>query len=267
MSSLPGLTLEAYLMWNYDLIVDGNTSANSSLHMAETLGTSTKRIRIPQAKFDFLVALLEPHRGVIEEMLVDFNEAQQSWRMYAPSVSVLVDESVWTIATNYVQSLRELYDTPQASTLKPQAKFSADFVPAAEDLAAVSNGQDVEIDYTNYRGERTIRHILPLAWRFGHTEYHTEDQWLLRALDLDKQALRDYAVADIHRWGKKLRRLGEGVPNNFVQDVAVTINAVDLMEAAARISASIDHHTVGTTNWAACMLAHLLEVSAKKKAP
>jgi hypothetical protein len=38
---------------------------------------------------------------------------------------------------------------------------------------------------------------------YGHTEYHKEDQWLLKALDLDKNAERDFAVKDILRFIKE----------------------------------------------------------------
>lgn len=38
MSSLPGFTLEAFLCWQYDLIVEGEEEANLSLGLAEFLG-------------------------------------------------------------------------------------------------------------------------------------------------------------------------------------------------------------------------------------
>lgn len=60
------------------------------------------------------------------------------------------------------------------------------------------------IDYTNYRGERAWREIEPTDARpalwFGHTEWHPQDQWLLAAYDIEKRAVRDFAVASIHAW-------------------------------------------------------------------
>lgn len=58
----------------------------------------------------------------------------------------------------------------------------------------------VNIDYTNWRGERSIRTIIPYSIRFGISGWHTEPQWLLRAFDVDKGDDREFAMADIHRW-------------------------------------------------------------------
>ena len=58
----------------------------------------------------------------------------------------------------------------------------------------------VSIDYTNYKGERKIRIILPQMIWFGHTEHHPEHQWILEAWDLEKNALRSFAMRDIHKW-------------------------------------------------------------------
>lgn len=63
----------------------------------------------------------------------------------------------------------------------------------------------IYIDYTNWRGERSIRRIIPtkagLEW--ASNEYHPEKQWLLVALDVDKDAIRTFAMKDIHRWSAK----------------------------------------------------------------
>lgn len=59
----------------------------------------------------------------------------------------------------------------------------------------------VTIDYTNYRGERRPRNIVPLSIRFGCTSDHPEQQWLLDAQDVDKDARRTFAMRDIHAWG------------------------------------------------------------------
>lgn len=67
---------------------------------------------------------------------------------------------------------------------------------------AVMMASQVYIDYTNYRGERGVRLIQPqpdgLYW--GSNEYHREEQWLLRAIDVEKKTLRTFAMRDIHGW-------------------------------------------------------------------
>ena len=60
--------------------------------------------------------------------------------------------------------------------------------------------KEVKIVYTNYKGETSIRTIIPIEVFFGSNEWHTEEQWLLRAMDAEKQAERTFAMKDIHYW-------------------------------------------------------------------
>lgn len=58
----------------------------------------------------------------------------------------------------------------------------------------------VTIVYHNHRGETARRSIIPLGLRFAATGWHPQAQWLLEAYDVDKQAARSFAVADISVW-------------------------------------------------------------------
>lgn len=58
----------------------------------------------------------------------------------------------------------------------------------------------VKINYTNYRGETADRIILPRRMYFGWTEWHPTPQWLLTALDLERDVIRDFAMSQIHSW-------------------------------------------------------------------
>lgn len=58
----------------------------------------------------------------------------------------------------------------------------------------------VKIVYTNYKGVTATRHIVPVEILFGHNEWHTQDQWLMRALDIEKNAERTFALKDISSW-------------------------------------------------------------------
>lgn len=60
--------------------------------------------------------------------------------------------------------------------------------------------QEVLIDYTNWRGERSARRIVPMSLSWENNEWHHETQWLLYALDVDKQEGRTFALANIHSW-------------------------------------------------------------------
>lgn len=56
------------------------------------------------------------------------------------------------------------------------------------------------IKYTNYRGETSIRRIIPVRVRFAASEWHPEEQWLLDAFDIDRGDTRSFAMKDIHEW-------------------------------------------------------------------
>jgi hypothetical protein len=64
----------------------------------------------------------------------------------------------------------------------------------------------VNIDYTNWKGERRIRRILPMRMCYASTEWHPERQWILEAADLDDAIGKDeviikgFAMKDIHSW-------------------------------------------------------------------
>ncbi len=68
------------------------------------------------------------------------------------------------------------------------------------DNYSMNTSKSVEIIYTNWRGETAKRIIRPLKIWFGSTEWHKEDQWLLKALDVEKNTERDFALKDIHEW-------------------------------------------------------------------
>lgn len=55
---------------------------------------------------------------------------------------------------------------------------------------------ELTIAYTNHRGERAVRRIIPWDVWFGTTDWHPEPQWFLRAFDLDKNDKRDFALKD-----------------------------------------------------------------------
>jgi hypothetical protein len=66
----------------------------------------------------------------------------------------------------------------------------------------MSDAREVVIDYTNWRGERAMRRIVPKEIVFcpQGTEFHIAPGWFLRARDVDKGGMRDFAMADIHSW-------------------------------------------------------------------
>ena len=60
--------------------------------------------------------------------------------------------------------------------------------------------KQVKILYTNWKGTTSYRNIVPLSIEFKSTEWHREEQWILNAYDVDKEAERGFAIKDIKEW-------------------------------------------------------------------
>jgi hypothetical protein len=101
----------------------------------------------------------------------------------------------------------------------------------------------VSIVYTNWRGETATRRIRPIGVHYGATEWHSEPQWLLRAFDFDRGAVRDFALGGIgHASGDLLRHLLTTLPADVVEAelrrcghapksaVLAMIDAVEMLE-------------------------------------
>jgi hypothetical protein len=68
--------------------------------------------------------------------------------------------------------------------------------PTNESPAPQADEVVARITYTNWRGETSVRRIIPKSVRYGSTEWHPEPQWLLLAWDDDKKADREFALKD-----------------------------------------------------------------------
>lgn len=62
---------------------------------------------------------------------------------------------------------------------------------------ALTKGRSLRFNYTNYAGENRDRTVLPIRLRFGSNEWHTTPQWLLHAIDLEKNVERTFALSGI----------------------------------------------------------------------
>lgn len=54
----------------------------------------------------------------------------------------------------------------------------------------------IRMKYKNYRNEVSMRTIEPIDMFFGRTDYHPQNQWLLRAYDFEKKQERIFALKD-----------------------------------------------------------------------
>lgn len=95
MSSIPGYTLEEFLAWNYNVIIEEQAESNVSIAMAEALGAVPHRPFISQEKFAPVVALFEEHREAVEHRLDEFDEDEQSWRGYAGNAFDFIPDELY----------------------------------------------------------------------------------------------------------------------------------------------------------------------------
>lgn len=57
----------------------------------------------------------------------------------------------------------------------------------------------LQFTYTNYKGNTSVRNVVSPTIVWGTSEWHNEGKptWLLEAFDLDKQAIRGFAMDSI----------------------------------------------------------------------
>lgn len=68
-----------------------------------------------------------------------------------------------------------------------------------EDQVVINLGMETTFTYTNYKGEKRIRKIVPLRLYFGVAlPYYDTPQWLLEGYDLVKQGRRVFALNNIN---------------------------------------------------------------------
>jgi predicted DNA-binding transcriptional regulator YafY len=67
-------------------------------------------------------------------------------------------------------------------------------------MTSFYTGKVVEIDYTNWKGERRYRRVVPRDMWFGISRWHHERQWFLRAWCLESNEQREFCMATIHDW-------------------------------------------------------------------
>jgi hypothetical protein len=84
---------------------------------------------------------------------------------------------------------------------KAESHLLLEFSVPPELLGDQIEAVPVSIDYTNWKGERRERHIMPLMVWFGLSKYHQGAQWFMKALDLEDGQRKDFAMKDVHRWG------------------------------------------------------------------
>jgi predicted DNA-binding transcriptional regulator YafY len=68
-----------------------------------------------------------------------------------------------------------------------QSSFAVEFTP----------GQIIRFTYTNWQGVVAERKAQVISLVYEGTEWHPEPQWLLQAFDVEKNAVRLFALRDM----------------------------------------------------------------------
>lgn len=67
---------------------------------------------------------------------------------------------------------------------------------------ALDTSRAIRADYTNWRGERRLRSLIPLQLHFGYTPHHPEPQWLLHCHDIEDDKTKEFALLGFHNFEK-----------------------------------------------------------------
>lgn len=60
----------------------------------------------------------------------------------------------------------------------------------------------LRVSYTNWRGVKGVRSIVPIHIKYDHSKYHSKNMndklWILVCYDLNKQTIREFSLKDIN---------------------------------------------------------------------
>ena len=57
--------------------------------------------------------------------------------------------------------------------------------------------KELTFQYKNWRGDVATRKVVPDNIWFGESEWHDGPQWFMRATDVEKGEIRDFALLDM----------------------------------------------------------------------
>jgi hypothetical protein len=83
---------------------------------------------------------------------------------------------------------------------QPRNNVGNEIVLGPAQMVNLPSSREVSILYRNWKGEVAWRRIVPLSISFESSQWHPVPQWIMRALDIDKEAERSFAIADIQNW-------------------------------------------------------------------
>ena len=197
MSSCPGYSLEEYLSWCYDIVVEDLGETNTSLGIAEALGTAThRRPRMTAQQFAPIVTMFEPYRDEVERLLLNYEEEENgSWRDYAGLVFDFIPDEMDTKVSAYLATLKEnkVENTPKKeyitkeflASIRPYVvlpKIVKNFCDGLALIAAHSHFDTPQVDNHVKSSVSNLLRETAAAVVPGHIDYFTGNGPIARYL-------------------------------------------------------------------------------------
>jgi hypothetical protein len=130
--------------------------------------------------------------------------------------AVFCETSVWWVRCENCQAESGSSDTDDGAA----EIWNLRSKPAAGGVKPAIDSPTVVVGYTNWRGQYGEREIVPMRPWFGSTDWHPEEQWLLKAWDVERDAERDFAIKDV---GFKSPQPEAGITDEMVERAAACI--------------------------------------------
>ncbi len=135
-----------------------------------------------------------------------------------------------------------------------------DHIDSAQPAPAGETSGRVEIDYTNYQGKRSVRTILPTGRLIaGFDAWHPDAPWLIEARDVERNVMRTFDPAKIHRWGSS-------TASTVGADRVVVPDELRKLAHAPGL-ASVDTFRFAAARWVRELIAAAPPQAAPAKAP
>lgn len=115
------------------------------------------------------------------------------------AIAALKAHEAWHLNQGEVDGI-DLADAYAESTLCNQTTDAIQDLEIELVMLSVDGAPGIPIDYTNYRGVRSIYYITPIRLVRGPSEWHPNAPVLIEA-EVAGKGLRTFDPAHIHRWG------------------------------------------------------------------
>lgn len=66
-----------------------------------------------------------------------------------------------------------------------------------QNIPSSQQKKEITFKYKNWRGDTAVRTVIPQNIWYGESQWHSGFQWFMRAHDIEKGEIRDFALADM----------------------------------------------------------------------